>query len=303
MRTLIAAACLALTAACSDKVVTAPTVTVAETQSPAPAAQSLAESATAGAPSAGDKAAAILMQAVYGDSYRTATGDALAALPNPDDRTAPMNFVVSPVAHSVLPSGDTVLVANAEFAAEDGTAQSSHANGGLLNVYLMRQEGGQWKVLKRHESVATLGSHGNLGTVQWVTLAEDKPGLAVLNGGTWQGYTVENLALFDLTADSMKELTVQHIPIHSDSDGGCDPEGDAQCWSVTGKWRFEPARAAADYDDIVIDFSGQTSKGDPAGEGKPAGARVQNKVSGTARYAYDGKTYKLVEGANLVPEV
>lgn len=301
MRTLIAAACLALTAACSEKVVTAPVVPLAEAA--VPAAQPVAEPTPAAKPSAEDKAAALLMQAVYGASYRPATGDALAALPNPDDRTSPMHFVVSHVAHTVLPSGETVLVANAEFAAEDGTAQSAHANGGLLNVYLLRQESGRWNILKRHENVATLGSHGQLGTVHWVTLAKDKPGLAVLNGGTWQGYTVTNLAVFDLAAENMKELTGEQIQIHSDSDGGCDPEGDGECWSVTGKWRFEPARAAAAYDDIVIDFSGQTSKGGAPNKGQGAAPRVEQKVSGTARYAYDGKTYKLVEGVNPVPGV
>lgn len=301
MRTLIAAACLAFTAACSEKVSPPPAAPLAA--APIPAPRPAAGPAPATTPSAEDKAAAILMRAVYGENYRAVSGDALAELPNPDDRSSPMNFVVSPVAHTVLPTGETVLVANAEFAAEDGTAQSAHANGGLLNVYLMRQEEGQWKILKRHENVATLGSHGQLGTVQWVTLAKDKPGLAVLSGGTWQGYTVENLAVFDLTANIMRELTGEHISIHSDSDGGCDPEGEGECWSVTGKWRFEPAKAAADYDDIVIDFSGQTSKGAAASKGQPATPRVENKVTGKARYAYDGKAYKLVEGANPVPGV
>ena len=32
-------------------------------------------------------------------------------------------------------------------------------------MFLMRQADGKWEILKRHENVTALGSHGNLGTV------------------------------------------------------------------------------------------------------------------------------------------
>lgn len=296
MRTVTAFAFIALLAACTKPLPPAPAQS-AVAAAPAPVAAP-AEPASAPKPNADDKLQALLMKAVYGERYREATRDALAELPDPEDRTKKSNFVVRPAAHTILPTGETVLVANAEMAGDDGIAMTSHASGGLLNVYLMRQSGGNWEIIKRHENVISLGSHGNLGTVQWVQLAKDKPGFAVLSGGTWQGYTIENLSLFDLTADSMRDLAAQ-IQVHSDSDGGCDPEGDSKCWNITGKWRFEPAQGAAEYDDLHVDFSGESSTRANAAKAQ----RVARKVSGTARYAYDGKVYKLAEGANPVPGI
>jgi hypothetical protein len=298
MRLATAVACLALLSACSKPVPPAP-AQVAVAATPAPV---MAEAKPAPKPTVDGKAEALLMKAVFGEQYREATRDALAELPDPDKRTEKMRFVVSPVAHTILATGETVLVANAETASDDGTALSSHAAGGLLNVFLMRQADGKWEILKRHENVTALGSHGNLGTVQWVNLAKGKPGLAILSGGTWQGYTIEVLSLFDLGADTMRDLAGQ-IQVHSNSEGGCDPDGDGQCWSVTGKWRFESARAASDYDDIVVDFSGELTSRPKAAKGKAQAPRVAEKVGGAARYAFDGKLYRLVDGVNPVPGI
>lgn len=296
MRTVTVLALTTLLSACSKPLPPAPVQpAVAATPAQAPAQ---AGPAPAPKPTADDKILALLMKAVYGEGYREATRDALVELPDPDDAAKKANFVIRPVAHTVLPSGETVLVANAEMAGDDGVAMTSHASGGFLNVFLMRQAGGNWEILKRHENVTSLGSHGSLGTVQWVQLAKDKPGLAVLSGGTWQGYTIENLSLFDLTADSMRDLAAQ-IQVHSDSEGGCDPEGDSKCWSITGKWRFEPPQAGAQYDDLHVDFSGESSTRVKAAKAQ----RLAKKVSGAARYAYDGKVYKLVDGTNPVPGI
>ena len=306
MRTLIAAACLALVSACSDKVVaTPPPVVAAAAPVPVPATQPVEAIASPKTePSTEERFNASLLAEVHGDKYRAATRDALVDLPDPDDRKAVRRFVVSPVASTVLASGETVLVANAEVAGDDGTAQSSHASGGLLNVYLMqRDENGKWQVRKRHENVTQLGSHGKLGSVEWTTVGAGKPGMAITNGGTWQGYTIQNLALFDLTADTMHDLAGPGISIHSDSNGGCNEEEYGKCWSVTGKWSLKEPKSESPYHDIVVAFDGQSTTRDEEKAGQPKLPRVVKKITGTARYAYDGKVYKLVEGANVVPEV
>lgn len=297
-RTSIAVACLLLSAACSEKAVTAPAASV-----PAPAAPASGPGAAApkSAPVSDAKASAMLMQAVYGDKYRPASGDALVELPRSANGKERAMFVVSPVAHTVLPGGDTVLVANAEIAGADGKAESGHASPGSVNVYLLRQSEGRWQVAKRHENIAALGSHGKMGTVQWTTVADGKPGMAVSHGGTWQGYTVETLALFDLSSDSMRDLA--GMSIHSDSDGGCNEEEYGDCWSVTGKWSLQPSKTGAPYHDLVIHFEGSRSTRAQEEDGQPKLPRITNKINASARYAYDGKNYQLVEGSNPVPEV
>jgi hypothetical protein len=277
---------LALLSACSEKTVTAPPPVVAVAAAPKPVA----------APTTDEKVDAMLLKAVFGKHYRPATKDALVTLPDPEDRAATGQYVVTAAGNTVLATGETVLVVNGEQANEAGEADSSHASGGLLSVYFLRQKDGKWTITKRHENIASLGSNGQMGSVSWTTLATGKPGLAIESGGTWQGYTVENLALFDLSAATMRELS--NVSIHSDSEGGCDEAGTSECWSVTGKWRFAPAKTAAEYDDLLVDFTGNKSN-----RKTESAKRVSEKISGTARYAYDGKKYELVEGENLVPGV
>ena len=232
----------------------------------------------------------IFMQAVFGAAYRAAGNFAYAELPDPEQPGTRSFYVIKPVQHSLLKNGDAVLVGNGENGSEDGSTDSGHGNGGLLNVFILRQTGGQWKVLRRHENIATLGSHGQLGDVAWPELAAGKPGLAVISGGTWQGYTVASLSLFDLGAERMQELA--NIRLHSDSLGACDPETERKCWEVDGEWRFDPSARGARFDDLVITFRGQET----VGKAKPT------PIEGSARYAFDGRRYVLAEGENLVPQ-
>lgn len=297
MRTIICLACVALLAACSGK----------STPSAPPVQPSAAATVVASTPphkpSTAEKIDEMLMKAVFGDQYRPVSSDALATLTDYEERGKRAQFVVRAVANTVLATGETVLVAEANYAEADGTAQASHATGGLLNVFLLRQVDGKWQILKRHENITMLGSHGFLGEVIWTKLATDKPGLAVINGGVWQGYSVRSLALFDLSADVMHDLAPAGIQMHSSSDGACDPEETTECWEVNGKWRMQAAKSAAMYDDIVVDFTGEKSTLAPRVEGQAPTPRVSTPVAGTARYAYDGKRYQLVEGENLVPSV
>ena len=248
-----------------------------------------------------------MMRAVFGKEYRDDSDDALADLPDPDKHIDKLSYVVSAVSHKVLHDGRAILVANAETANTEGTAESAHASSGLLNVFFLAPKGqpgdGQWKVVKRLENIAALGSSGQLGEVHWVTLGANKPGLAIRHGYTGQGYTITQLALFEIGDGKVTALD-GGIDLYSDNMGACTPDMD-ECWLVDGSWRFAPARDGGAYDDLLIDFKGSSEKIKPGVAVKPDQdpPRIVTPLNGHARYAFDGKGYKLVEGKNPVPGI
>ncbi|PIF11679.1 hypothetical protein [Janthinobacterium sp. 13] len=248
-----------------------------------------------------------MMRAVFGKDYRSDSDDALADLSDPDNHVDKLSYVVSAVSHKLLPDGRAILVANAETANTEGTAESAHASPGLLNVFFLAPKGqpedGQWQVVKRLENIATLGSSGQLGEVHWVMLGANKPGLAIRHGYTGQGYTITQLALFEI-GDGKVTAIDGGIDLYSDNMGACGPDTD-ECWMVDGKWRFAPARNGGAYDDLLIDFKGASEKIKPGVTVKPDEdpPRIATPLNGHARYGFDGKGYKLVEGKNTVPGV
>lgn len=310
-----------LLGACSDKTASAPvTDTAADVAASAPAAADDSASADAAPPPSATapkteemntpqarEREAGMMRAVFGKDYRSDSDDALADLSDPDNHIDKLSYVVSAVSHRLLPDGRAILVANAETANTEGTAESAHASSGLLNVFFLAPKGqpgdGQWKVEKRLENIAALGSSGQLGEVHWVTLGANKPGLAIRHGYTGQGYTITQLALFEIGDGKVTALD-GGIDLYSDNMGACTPEMD-ECWMVEGSWRFAPARAGGTYDDLLIDFKGASEKIKPGVTVKPDQdpPRVATSLNGHARYAFDGKGYKLVEGKNTVPGV
>lgn len=245
----------------------------------------------------------LLMQAVFGAHYRLATRDALASMPlrreNVDTRA---RFFIDAVSHSQLANGDTVLVANGVEMGEGGTRLDGHVSSGFLSVFILRQAEGKWTVLKRHENIAELGSFGSFGEVQWVTLASGKPGLAVLTDGAWGGYFINWLSLFDPAAEVMHELGGMRVASGGQDD--CAHEPEQPCWSIRGRWRFAPSTRQAAYDDLVFEFAGMRVKQrKPRNPALPEGTQdpVVTPVKASARYAFDGKQYQLVEGDNPVP--
>ena len=257
------------------------------------------------APTTAQKVDAILMKAVFGKEYRPATGDALTMLPDsdPDHRKVLSRFVVSPVANMVLKSGETVLVANAEMADDKGEASSGHPSPGLLNVFVLRQADGKWTVLKRHENVDTLGSDGHFGDVSWPVVGPARQGMAVMSGSSGGGSSSQSISLYDITGGDLRPLTPSMITVSGGNEGDCDKELSGNCASVTGKWSFAEPKAAGDYSDLMIAFTGEESKQPGDDERKPTGPRVvTKKINSTARYAFDGKQYQLVDGTNPVPE-
>ncbi len=288
-------ACVSLLAACSDKApapVAAP-IPVA-TPAPAPAAVKPAPAVTAQADDA------ILMKAIFGDRYRPDTEDALAEMPDRDDRASKGRYVVSASDSTVLPTGETVLTTNGKFMDDDDVVYASNGEGGLLSVFFMRQQEGKWQVVKRHENIATIGSNGQFSGAKFPMLGKNKPGLAVFGFHMTQGISVETLTLFDLTDQGARRVTEQEIRVASDNEGDCDEKLAMECWKVDSTWRMVPATVPGDYDDMLMEFSGQISIAPGERKEEPTGPRVVEKINSKARYAYDGKSYKLVEGKNQV---
>jgi hypothetical protein len=245
-----------------------------------------------------------LMRAVFKADYNVAEKEAVTRLANPETRSETGMFRVNAVAAKALPNGDVVLIANAAVTDEDGSSMPSHADSGYLNVFLLRQQDGHWQVLRRHENVAALGSTGHFGQVEWVELAPGKPGFAILHGWSGQGYNLDLLSLFDLSAEEITDLTGESIKIHSDNAGTCDDEN-PECWDVTGAWHITSGAGKSGYGDLTIKFSGEhsTAPTNPEGSVVAGVKRVTAPVASTARYVFDGNQYRLVEGVNVVPDI
>lgn len=243
-----------------------------------------------------------MMRAVFGTRYRPATADALADMPDADNPKASMRMVVAAAGSTRLPTGETVLAVSSDVAENDGTAMAGHSSPGVLSIYVLDNAGGQWRVLRRHESVAALGSSGQIGEVRWVQLAKGKTGLAVLNGATYQGATVTYLALFDPMADKVADLMAEDPAVYSGNGDDCGPQ--PTCWEAKADWRFEPGAAA--YDDLVLTIIGHEDvakdhDAEAGDEAKPV--RIRKSLDGKARYVFDGKQYRLSEGENTIPGV
>ena len=232
-----------------------------------------------------------LMRVIYGASK---DDHVIAALPDYGDRKETGRYRLRPVAMRELGDGRVALVANANFADDE---EPSHGQPGLLNAYLLQKQGAGWQVLRRFENVAEMGSWGRLGIVKWVELGAGRPGFAVISGGTWQGTTIRNMALFDLGDAQLRDLAEKVGLVASDNDGDCE-EDRQYCWNIEGRWRFERTTQQA-YDDLVFEFDG-FAEGRAEG-GAQASPRKRVSVSGTARYAFRDGEYVLASGEHLVP--
>lgn len=238
-----------------------------------------------------------LLRAVYGD--KAAHDNYLdVELPDQEKRNEIGSYRLEPVAMHELADGRVAVVANAQMVDTNGEAMAYHVTSGLLNAYILRKDGGKWKVEARHENVASLGSNGTFGEVEWVSLGQGKPGFIVQHGGTWQGNSINLMSVFDLADGSMHDLAGS-VSLSSDNEGACGDET-SHCWSVQGKWRFEKREQAA-YDDLVLRFAGYEEN--RAENAPDTVERKRDELKGMARYKFDGGRYVLVEGENIVPGV
>jgi hypothetical protein len=243
-----------------------------------------------------------LMAAVFGSGYKADLGVAVAELADPSNRKKRVSFVITPVARTKLNTGETVLVASAEFADEDGRPMSSHASPGLLNVFFLTQSAGHWSIVARHENIAELGSSGVFGQVSWVQVGPGKPGFAVQHGWTGQGYNMGLIALFEIRGRAVQALTPKSIMVNSDNLGVCEDDS-PECWDISADWRLlvEPDQP---YASLQLVFSGEETRlPSEQNDGKPSGQkRLVTKLYSAAKYQFDGKQYELVEGENIVRE-
>lgn len=243
---------------------------------------------------------AVLMHAIFGEKFDPTANEAPMELSAPDQPGVRM-YAIEPVAHAFLPNGDAALVANA-LRVEAGRGDSRDPNeGGLLNIFILRKADGRWSLLKHHANVARLGGWERIGTATFMHLAAGKPGLAMLHGTAIGGYADRRLSLFDLGADPIRSLTGGGIAIAT-SNPSCEPEEEETCYDIVSGWRFALAAGGAAYNDLVFQFRGQDdSKKERRRKGKEGPRLVSDitRLGGAARYAYDGKTYVLVEGKNL----
>ncbi|MYM71292.1 hypothetical protein GTP56_03665 [Duganella sp. FT134W] len=236
-----------------------------------------------------------LMQAVFGAAYKTADKKAIATLAIDGGE---MPHVMTAVANTQLPDGRVVLIVNGAVAADDGSNMASHADSGVLNVYLLQRAGDHWTVLQRQQNVAALGSEGFIGSVKWVTLAPGKPGFIVSNGGVWQGYAITHADIFELGANVR---SLGGFNEASTNEGACGPAVD-ECWKVDGDISFAAETQQSGYNDIVVNFADKRYTVTEEKNGDFV-EHVKSNTKASARYHFNGKEYDLASGANPVPDI
>lgn len=259
-----------------------------------------------------DALIAQLMRTAFAEKYNAKLGGARVDLRNHEKGSARSLYELSHTDIFLLPDQQILLVANAQGVEDNGEIVVSHASSGLLNLlwFGAGEKPGTWKVNKRAENIAMLGSHGMFGRAQLSTFADKQSMLTVESGGTWQGYTVSQLNLFHITNQAAQGLG--SVLIHSDSEGGCVEETE-HCWNISAAWKFV-ASQAGNLPDLQLTISGVDENmpedstggatGGPAGreERQPA-TRLSQNVTGSARYGVKDGKYVLIQGENIVPSL
>lgn len=306
----------ALLCACREQrpaaIPAAPAVAASASAKPAASAPPVSEAVPAApeltpeqreAEAAGMRERVVLMQAIFGGKFNPVHNAATMQLSVPDEAGMDV-YTIEPVAHTFLPNGDAALVANALRGERGPDDNRIRAEGGLLNIFILRKTDERWALLKHHPNIARMGSWETIGRARFMQLAPGKPGLAMLHGFAAMEYAHRQLSLFDLTADPVRSLTGDGITIYF-STSGCVPEEETICSDIVAGWRFALPAAQADYNDLVLTFVGQDdSKKEARRKGRegPVLASDITSLNGSARYAYNGKTYVLVEGKNPAPQ-
>jgi hypothetical protein len=237
-----------------------------------------------------------LMGALF-DTYDADKHQAVAEITN-EKNDVDGYFLMTLRATNTLPDGRVVAIVNGTPSDENGNDMSAHPMGGQLNVYVLRRNGDGWTVLERHEGLGDLGSNGQIGDVNWLTLGPGKPGFAVSSGGVWQGYVIANAAIFELD-HNVRDLG--GFPQMSSNEGACMP-GIEDCWTVEGALRFVDQPRPDGYRDILVDFEDKRFTVTENGKGDLV-QHIKTTRRQTARYRFNGKQYALVSGVNPVPGI
>ena len=290
---LALAACLALLAGCARH---GPPAAAAGPAAVPAAAQTAGAAADAAAPQPlDDKPADGIMRALFGDRYDAAARSARATVKvDNDDVNVAMTFISA----ARLPDGRVAALVNGAAADANGKENATHAESGILNVYLLRPDGAGWQVVERHENVDALGSEGHMGDARWVALGPGKPGFIMSSGGIWQGYSISFADVYELGTG------IRHLGSFKEAgsnDGACGPDT-GECWDVKSRLRVVPDAGHDGYRDIVANFSGKrysitTIKDDDVATHQLAPIRQ------SVRYRFDGKQYVPMSDTNPVPDV
>lgn len=192
-----------------------------------------------------------------------------------------------------LASDCAILVTGLTQLDERGEPERCHACSGRASTFFFsRNENKDWILTNVELDVNQFGSHGGSGTFSFVELGTNRFGFLFDSGGTWQGYTVSSIEIFEISKVS-KTIPRTKKPIRIFADHGCDESDlNENCFSVRGEWKFVPG-PVADVFDLVIDFNGF----------KTEEKKGHRDVRERARYRLNGNFYELVEGSNAVPEV
>jgi len=290
---LALAACLVLMAACArHRPVAAPDGPAAM---PAPV-DAAATGADAAAPQPlDDEQADGIMRALFGDRYDAAARSARATVEVDDgDVQLAMTFLSA----ARLPDGRVAALVNGAAADANGKENASHAEPGILNVYLLRPDGAGWQVAERHENVDTLGSDGHMGDARWIALGPGKPGFIMSSGGIWQGYSISFADVYELGTG------IRHLGSFKEAgsnDGACGPDT-GECWDITSRLRVVPDAGRDGYRDIVARFSGKRYSITTVG-GDDVATHQLMPIRESVRYRFDGKQYVPMSDTNPVPDI
>jgi len=235
------------------------------------------------------------MQAIFGGDYDSKAVNALAVI---KDEGEDGYFLMTLADATELPDGRTVVAVNGQPSDESRSDFAAHAAAGMLNIYILRREGAQWKVLARHENVASMGSFGNFGTLKWVNLGPGKPGFIVSSGGVWQGNMISGADVFELGEE------IRHVGGYSEASsnaGACVP-GVEECWDVDSSIRFVDSPQGGAYRDILVDYKGKHYTVTEGKDGHDV-ERLKTTVKQSMRLHFDGKEYVTVSGTSPVPNI
>ena len=236
-----------------------------------------------------------LMQSIFGDDYDPEAGRALAVV---RDQGADKWFLMTLESSTDMADGRTVAAVNGRPSNEDGADAVTHV-GGMLNLYVLRRVGTDWEVVERHENLGTLGSWGDFGSVEWVSLGLGKPGFIVRSGDSGQGYYYEDVSVFELGKEVRR---LGGFPKSSNNGGACAPDDVRECWDIDSTIRFADSPPGGAYRDILVDFTGKHYTVTEGKDGHDV-EHLKSSVRQTARYHFDGKEYVLVSGTNPVSDI